>query len=36
MKEDNMHFIQLNSKIFRNIQIYLDKVLQQYGLSSGA
>lgn len=31
-----MHFIQLNNKIYRNIQIYLDKVLQQYELSSGA
>ena len=31
-----MHFIQLNSKIYRNIQIYLDKVLQKYELSSGA
>lgn len=36
MKEENMHFIQLNSKIYRNIQIYLDKVLQKYELSSGA
>lgn len=31
-----MHFIQLNTKIYRNTQIYLDKVLQQYELSSGA
>ncbi len=30
-----MHFIMLNSKIFRNIQIYLDKVLKKYDLSSG-
>lgn len=36
MNEENMHFIQLNSKIYRNIQTYLDKVLQIYELSSGA
>jgi DNA-binding MarR family transcriptional regulator len=36
LKEENMHFIQLNSKIFRNIQIYLDRVLLKYELSSGA
>ncbi|MBP1756082.1 MAG: winged helix-turn-helix transcriptional regulator [Firmicutes bacterium] len=35
MQEENMHFIQLNSKIYRNIQIYLDKVMQKYELSSG-
>ena len=28
-------FIKLNSKIFRNTQMYLDKVLKKYGLSSG-
>ncbi len=30
MQVENMHFIQLNNKIYRNIQIYLDKVLQKY------
>lgn len=30
-----MKFIKLNSKIFRNTQMYLDKVLKKYGLSSG-
>jgi len=35
LQEENMHFIQLNSKIYRNIQIYLDKVMQKYELSSG-
>lgn len=28
-------FIKLNSKIFRNTQMYLDKGLKKYGLSSG-
>ena len=28
-------FIKLNSKIFRNTQMYLDKVLKKYELSSG-
>ena len=28
-------FIKLNSKIFRNTQIYLDKILKKYELSSG-
>jgi DNA-binding MarR family transcriptional regulator len=36
LKEENMHFIQLNSKIYRNLQTYMDKVLQKYELSSGA
>jgi len=31
-----MHFIMLVSKIFRNTQIYLDKVLKEYELSSGS
>ena len=31
-----MHFIMLNSKIFRNIQIFLDKDLKKYELSSGS
>jgi DNA-binding MarR family transcriptional regulator len=31
-----MHFIKLNNKIFRNTQIYLDRVLQKYELSYGA
>lgn len=30
------HFIMLNNKIYRNNQIYLDKVLKKYELSSGA
>jgi len=36
MKEENMNFIQLNSRIFRNIQIYLDKILKKYDLGSGS
>ncbi|MDR3596340.1 MAG: MarR family winged helix-turn-helix transcriptional regulator [Clostridium sp.] len=36
MERDNMHFIMLNSKIFRNTQIFLDKVLKKYELSSGS
>lgn len=36
MIKENMHFIMLNSKIFRNIQIYLDRVLKKYELSSGS
>lgn len=36
MEKEAMHFIQLNSKIFRNTQIYLDKVLKKYELSSGS
>ena len=31
-----MHFIMLNSKIFRSTQIYLDRVLKKYELSSGS
>ncbi|MDF2566679.1 MAG: winged helix-turn-helix transcriptional regulator [Oscillospiraceae bacterium] len=34
--DETMHFIMLNSKIFRNTQIYLDKVLKEYELSSGS
>jgi DNA-binding MarR family transcriptional regulator len=30
------NFIKLNTKIYRNTQIYLDKVLKEYELSSGA
>ncbi|GFZ30126.1 MarR family transcriptional regulator [Clostridium zeae] len=36
MEKESMHFIMYISKIFRNTQIYLDKVLKEYGLSSGA
>jgi DNA-binding MarR family transcriptional regulator len=36
MNEKTMHFIMLISKIFRNTQIYLDKILKQYELSSGS
>ena len=36
MKEDVTHFIKLNSWIFRNNQIYLDKALKKYELSSGS
>lgn len=31
-----MYLIKYNSKIFRNTQIYLDKVLKEYELSSGS
>ena len=31
-----MHFIMLNSKIFRSTQIFLDRVLKKYQLSSGS
>ena len=31
-----MHFIMLNSKIFRSTQIYLDRILKKYELSSGS
>ena len=31
-----MYLIKLNNKIFRNTQVYLDKVLKEYGLSSGS
>lgn len=36
MERESMHFIMLNSKIFRNTQIFLDRVLKKYGLSSGS
>lgn len=36
MEKDIMHFLKLNSKIFRNTQIYLDKVLKKYELTSGS
>ena len=31
-----MHFIMLNSKIFRSTQNYLDRILKKYELSSGS
>ena len=31
-----MNFIKLNNKIFRNTQIFLDKILKNYNLSSGS
>lgn len=31
-----MYLLKLNNKIFRNTQIYLDKVLKEYELSSGS
>ena len=31
-----MYLIKLNNKIFRNTQVYLDKVLKEYELSSGS
>ncbi|MBW9149074.1 MarR family transcriptional regulator [Clostridium sp. CM028] len=36
MKEDIIHLIKLNNKIFRTTQVYLDKVLKKYELSSGS
>lgn len=36
LKLDIMHFIMLNNKIFRRTQVYLDKVLKEYELSSGS
>jgi len=33
---ENMHFIMLNNKIFRNSQIHLDKVLKKFEISSGS
>ena len=36
MQEDIMYLIKLNNKIFRNTQVYLDKVLKEYELSSGS
>lgn len=36
MERKTMNFIMLNNKIFRNTQIYLDRVLKKYELSSGS
>ena len=36
MEKVNIPFIMLNSKIFRNTQIFLDKILKKYELSSGS
>lgn len=36
LEENIMSLIKLNSKIFRNNQIYLEKVLKKYDLGSGA
>ena len=36
MEIENMHFVMLNNKIFRNTQIHLDKVLKKFDLSSGS
>lgn len=36
MEKESMSFIKLNSKIYRNTQIYLDKALKKYELSSGS
>jgi len=36
VEREIMHFIMLNSKIFRSTQIYLDRVLKKYELSSGS
>lgn len=36
LKEEMMYLIKYNSKIFRNTQIYLDRVLKKYELSSGS
>ena len=35
MEKQTMHFIMLNNKIFRNTQMFLDKLLRKYELSSG-
>lgn len=35
MEEKNMHFIMLNNKIYRNTQMYLDRVLKKYDLTNG-
>ena len=35
MEIKTLHFIMLNNKIYRNTQIYLDKVMRKYELSSG-
>jgi DNA-binding MarR family transcriptional regulator len=36
VERDNMHFIMLNNKIFRSTQVFLDRALKKYGLSSGS
>lgn len=36
MERGTIPFIMLNSKIFRNTQIFLDKALKQFGLTSGS
>ena len=36
MERNKMHFILLNTKIFRNIQVYMDRVMKKYELSSGS
>ncbi|GFP76412.1 MarR family winged helix-turn-helix transcriptional regulator [Clostridium fungisolvens] len=36
MEKESMHFIMYISKIFRNTQIYLDKVLKEFGLTNGS
>ena len=36
MGKELMNLMMLNSKIYRNTQSYLDKVLKQYDLSSGS
>lgn len=36
MQNDPMNLIVLNSKIYRNTQGYLDKVLKKYDISSGS
>ncbi|MBZ9686170.1 MarR family transcriptional regulator [Clostridium estertheticum] len=36
MQDDIMHLIKLNNKIFRTTQVYLDRVLKEYELSSGS
>ena len=35
-QEDIMYLLKLNNKIFRTTQVYLDKVLKKYELSSGS
>jgi len=36
VERETRYFIMLNSKIFRNTQFFLDKVLKKYELSSGS
>lgn len=36
MGRETIPFIMFNSKIFRNTQVFLDKILKKYGLSSGS